>query len=74
LQTEYDLKPSYATVKRQFKKPGYRWGCPRHTVVNAKDPEAEAKVATIRQAIQDASAEDLVVSKGTATWFKNIHE
>jgi transposase len=61
LQTEYDLRPSYATVKRQLKKLGYRWGRPRHTVVNAEDPEAEAKVAAIRQAIQDASAEDLVV-------------
>jgi transposase len=61
LQTEYDLKPSYATVKRQLKKLGYRWERPRHTVVNAEDPEAETKVAAIRQAIQDASEEDLVV-------------
>lgn len=61
LQAEYDLKPSYATVKRQLKRLGYRWGRPRHTVVNTEDPEAAAKVAAIRQAIQDAGPDDLVV-------------
>jgi transposase len=61
LENEYALKPSYATVKRQLKKLVYRWGRPRHTVVNAEDPEAESKVAAIRQAIQNAGPDDFVV-------------
>jgi transposase len=56
LENEYSLKPNYATVKRQLKKLGYRWSRPRLTVINAEDPEDEAKVAAIRQAIQNAGA------------------
>lgn len=61
LQTKYNLNPSRSTAKRQLKKLGYRWGRPRHTVVNAEDPEAEAKMAAIREAINNAGPDDLVV-------------
>jgi len=61
LQTEYYLNPSRSTIKRQLKKLGYRWGRPRHTVVNAQDPEAAAKANAIREAIQNAGPDDLVV-------------
>lgn len=61
LQTEYNLNPSKSTVKRQLKNMGYRWGHPRHTVVNAEDPEAEAKIAAIREALDNAGPDDLIV-------------
>ena len=61
LQTEYSLTPGRTTVKRRLKKLGYRWGRPRHTVVNAEDPEAEAKIAAIGETLQNAGPDDLVV-------------
>lgn len=61
LQTEYSIDSSRTTVKRQLKGLGYRWGRPRHTVVNTEDPEAEAKMAAIRETIQNAGPDDLVV-------------
>lgn len=51
----------YSLEERQLKKHGYRRGRPRHAVVNAEDSEAEAKVAAVRQAIQHAGPDDLVV-------------